>query len=90
MKEQSTFYDEAKQTRREFATCIAKYSPHNLTNEVRTEIDSLLIMYDQAIEKARKWDELGERIGRYYDPDKEDGEHLLDIAIDAASAFNYL
>lgn len=57
MRTESAFYDEAIQTRKEFAKVAATYNVRDHL-ELRTEIDTLLIMYDQAIEKARKWDEM--------------------------------
>lgn len=87
MAKESTFYDEALQVRREFAQIAATYDVGK-HNALRTEIDSLLIMYDQAIEKARQWDNLDEKVGDCYD--SEDDFQLLNIGEAAAMAFGYL
>lgn len=56
MQKESTFYNEALQVRKEFVRVAATYDVGR-HNALRTEIDSLLIMYDQAIQKAKKLDE---------------------------------
>ena len=47
----NTFKDYLKQARKDFAKVAVKYSTTNHL-ELRTAIDSLLIAYDQAVDKA--------------------------------------
>lgn len=66
----------------------------NVLKSFKNQAEEMLEEEKKYIAKAKKWDELDEKIGKFYDEENENSEEeedtLLDIGETACIAFGYL